>query len=105
DDKWLLTGGGDWTSDVPGELIAWELATGRVRARLDGHRLAVWTAALAPNARRFPTTCSSGDVKLWDAETLTELRTLKHSSWTRALAFAPNGKALAGGRGDQRTRP
>jgi WD40 repeat protein len=104
DDKWLLTGGGDWTSDAPGELIVWELATGRVRAKLEGHRLAVWTIAFTPDGRRFATSCSSGTVKLWDLETLDELQTLQHPTWTRALAFSPDGGTLAVGLGDSSIR-
>lgn len=104
DGKWLLTGGGEWTSDARGELIVWELATGRVRSKLDGHRLAVWTIAFTPDGRRFATSCSSGEVKVWDLETLGELTTLPHETWIRALAFSPDGKTLAVGVGDGSVR-
>lgn len=100
DDKWLITGGGDWASDARGELIVWDLAAGEVRARLDGHRLAIWTIAFSPDGRLFATSSSSGDVKVWDLETLAELQNLRHSMWTRALAFSPDGGTLAVGQGD-----
>jgi WD40 repeat protein len=104
DDRWLLTGGGDWTSDARGELIVWELATGRVRAKLDGHRLAVWAVEFTPDGKRFAASCSSGEAKVWDSETLQEVTTLKHKTWTRGLDFSPDGKTLAVGQGDGSVR-
>lgn len=104
DGKWLLTGGGDWTSDAKGELIVWELATGRVHRKLEGHRLAVWTIALSPDGRRFATSCSSGDVKIWDLETFAEIANLSHESWTRGLDYSPDGKTIAVGIGDGSVR-
>ncbi len=104
DGKWLLTGGGNWTSDARGELIVWELATGRVHARLDNHRLAIWKIVFTPDGTKFATSSSSGAVKIWDAKTFTEERTLQHSTWVRGLAFSSDGKSLAVGRGDGAVR-
>lgn len=100
DGQTLLTGGGDWTSDVRGELVVWDLPTGRVRARLDGHRLAIWSIAFTPDQQRFLTSCSSGEVKIWDLKTLKEVMTLPHSKWVRGLGISPDGKTLAVGVGD-----
>ena len=103
DGRWLVTGGGDWTSDAPGELVVTELATGRVHSRLPGNRLALWSIVFKPDGRHFATTCSSGEVKIWDFETQREIRNLPHATWTRGLAFSPDGKSLAVGLGDGST--
>jgi WD40 repeat protein len=98
--KWLITGGGHWLTGDPGELIVWERTTGRVHARLKGHKLAVWTIVYTPDGKRFATSDSSGAVKIWNAKTFAEERTLQHETWVRALAMSPDGSTLAVGRGD-----
>ncbi|HVX11023.1 MAG TPA: WD40 repeat domain-containing protein [Pirellulales bacterium] len=104
DEKWLVTGGGNWTTGDPGELIVWERQTGRVRARLAGHRLAVWSIVFMPDGERFFSSDSAGAVKVWNVETLAEERTLQHASWIRPLALSPDGGTLAVGRGDGSVR-
>lgn len=104
DEKWLITGGGNWTTGDPGELLVWEWQTGRVRARLAGHKLAVWAIAFMPDGERFFASDSSGAVKVWNMETLEEERTLQHSTWLRPLALSPDGTTLAVGRGDGSVR-
>lgn len=104
DGKWLITGGGNWTTGDPGELIVWELKTGRVHARVQGHKLAVWTIVFTPDGERFASSDSSGAVKVWNLETLEEERTLQHSMWVRPLAMSPDGTTLAVGRGDGSVR-
>lgn len=104
DRKWLLTGGGNWTTGDPGELLVWDRKTRRVHARLAGHKLAVWTIVFTPDGKRFLSSDSSGAVKVWNAETLTEERTLQHATWVRPLAISPDGRTLAVGRGDGAVR-
>jgi WD40 repeat protein len=100
DGKWLITGGGNWTTGDPGELLVWEWPTGRVHARLDGHRLAVWSIVFLADGKRFAASDSSGAVKIWNVETLAEERTLQHPTWLRPLAIFPDGGTLAVGQGD-----
>ncbi|HWB12619.1 MAG TPA: WD40 repeat domain-containing protein [Pirellulales bacterium] len=100
DGKWLLTGGGNWTTGDPGELFVWEWPAGRVRARLGGHRLAVWSIVFLVDGKRFAASDSSGAVKIWNVETLAEERTLQHPTWLRPLAVSPDGETLAVGQGD-----
>lgn len=104
DGKWLLTGGGNWTTGDPGELLVWERKTGRVHARLAGHKLAVWAIVVAPDGKRFFSSDSSGAVKVWNFDKLEEERTLRHSTWLRPLALSPDGATLAVGRGDGSVR-
>jgi WD40 repeat protein len=100
DGVWLVTGGGNWTTGDPGELLVWELAAGRLHARVEGHKLAVWTIVFTRDGKRFLSSDSSGAVKIWNSETLEEERTLQHSTWIRPLALSPDGDTLAVGRGD-----
>ncbi|HJT30516.1 MAG TPA: WD40 repeat domain-containing protein [Pirellulales bacterium] len=100
DETWLITGGGNWTTGDPGELLVWRRATGQVHARLAGHRLAVWSVLFLPDGKRFVASDSSGAVKVWNLETLQEERTLQHAAWVRPLALSRDGQTLAVGRGD-----
>lgn len=100
DETWLITGGGNWTTGDPGELLVWRRSTGQVYARLAGHRLAVWSVLFLPDGKRFVASDSSGAVKVWNLEALQEERTLSHGTWVRPLALSPDGQTLAVGRGD-----
>ena len=104
DGKWLITGGGNWTTGDPGELIVWELDSGRVRGKVEGHRLAVWSIVFTADGKHFASSDSSGAVKIWSTKTLEEVRTLQHSTWVRPLAMSPDGSTLAVGRGDGSVR-
>jgi WD40 repeat protein len=100
DQKWLITGGGHWAKGDPGELIVWDLAKRQFKATLPGHTLTVWSIMFTPDGKYFATSDSAGDVKIWNTETLQEVRTLKHQTWVRPMAMSPDGKTLAVGRGD-----
>jgi WD40 repeat protein/serine/threonine protein kinase len=54
-------------------------------------------AALTPNGRQLVTGDGGGKVRLWNAETLEEIDTLRDDpeSHVRSVAVAPNGKTLA----------
>lgn len=104
DEKWLITGGGDWTTGDPGELIAWNLPERSPRARLPGHELAVWSIVFTPDGKQFATSDSKGAVRIWNTESLMQERTLQHSTWVRPLAMSPDGSTLAVGRGDGSVR-
>lgn len=104
DGRQLITGGGDWTTGDPGELLVWDFPAGRLRARVAGHKLAVWSIVFTRDGESFAASDSSGAVKLWNAGTLKEERTLQHSTWVRGLALSPDGQTLAVGRGDGAVR-
>jgi WD40 repeat protein/serine/threonine protein kinase len=108
DGKTLYTGGRDKLIKV------WDLATGRVRATLSGHTEPVAVLALSPNGKvlasgsggpedrlgRRSWRSQPGELILWDAGTLTPLKTAPlKPGWVGGLAFTADGKSLAVGIG------
>jgi WD domain, G-beta repeat len=65
------------------------------------HNDAIFSVAFSPDGKRLAAGSHDGTVKLWDASTGEELRTLKgHSDSVRSVAFSPDGKRLATGSHD-----
>jgi internalin A len=77
--------------DGPGEVKLWDVATGKERWSVKGHRSRVWSMAFSADGKTLAT--SSETVKLWDVATGKEKMELP-VAYT-ALAFAPDGKTLA----------
>lgn len=64
-----------------------------------GHSDAVYSVAVSPDGKMLATGSFDKSIKLWDATTGTELRTLAgkngHTNLVLGVAFAPDGSALA----------
>jgi hypothetical protein len=86
----------------------WEVATGKERATLKGHKLQVLYAAFTPDGRVLATTSGEaespitdtnekpGEIKLWDPFTGEELASLRgHNFRVWSVVFAPDGKTMA----------
>jgi hypothetical protein len=101
DGKTLAGGTGGDRTDEPGEVRLWDLASGRLRATLQGHRAEVKALAFTPDGRFLasasdaPRPGEGGSVKFWDAATLDELKPLACPSGVDALAYSADGHALA----------
>jgi WD40 repeat protein len=75
------------------------------QSRLRGHRGAVTTVTFSPDDRLLASGSADKTVKLWDAATGKEVRSLEgHTGRVTALAFAPDGKRLATASADQTVR-
>ena len=61
-----------------------------------GHDNGVWSASYSPDGQRIVTASFDRTAKVWDAETGTELTTLKgHDGWVMSVVFRPDGKRIA----------
>jgi hypothetical protein len=84
------------------EVVMWDVATGRRRAVLTGHRQPVGGIAFSPDNRLLATACDDGRVRFFDVATAEEVTTF---DWRIgrlfSVAFAPDGlTAAAGGKAD-----
>jgi WD40 repeat protein len=72
---------------------------------LVGHNAAVWHVCFCPDGKRLASGSYDGTVKVWDANSGLNLRTLKgHTSGVTGIAFSPEGRRLAGGSEDGTVR-
>jgi WD40 repeat protein len=95
DGKLFLTGHG---ADEPslfahGHIKVWDGKSGKQLARLKARYGPVETLAFAPDGKTFA--AGGATLKIWDVESRKPLRELPQKHRTLALAYAPDGKALA----------
>jgi WD40 repeat protein len=92
DGKMLLGAGTDGTVQV------WELATGKVVARLERVNNAM---AISPDGKTVASAGADGSVRLWDLATGKDLRRFRgHLGPVTSLAWSADGKTLASGSED-----
>src|SRR5262245_30599575 len=80
------------------QILIWDLATGKLRHRLEGQPFKVAALAFSPDSATLAS--GSGDklVRLWDAATGRPRQSLAgHGGWVCTIAFSPDGKTLASG--------
>jgi WD40 repeat protein len=81
--------------------------TGRLYAQnievyLQGHTGAVNAAVYSPDGKKVATASGDNTIKIWDAESGNELRTLTgHSESVRSLAISPDGRQIVSGSNDK----
>jgi WD40 repeat protein/serine/threonine protein kinase len=65
---------------------------------LRGHQSRVFALSWEPSGQRLASAAGDGTVKVWDASTGTDLRTLRgHTAEVWAVAWSPDGRRLASG--------
>ncbi len=73
----------------------WDVATGRLLVRLDGHDGAVKTVAYSPDGKALATGGADNTTRLWDAATGKELRKFDGpTTVVESVVFSPDGKLL-----------
>ncbi len=86
----------------------WRLAKRQFRGSdvtFYGHTSSVNSVCFSPNGERIATGSRDGTVKLWDAATGEQLRTLKgHKAWVTSVCVSPDGGWIASGSGDRTVR-
>jgi WD40 repeat protein len=95
DGRTLATGGGDFDSPKRrGEGQLWDVAGGRLLARLQGHGREVMAVAFSPDGRTVATGSRDGSARLWEAATGRPGPVLAHRDWVTAVAFSPDGRRV-----------
>jgi WD40 repeat protein/serine/threonine protein kinase/tetratricopeptide (TPR) repeat protein len=91
----------DGTTVVSGYTDAsvrvWDVATGKERAALLGHKRRVWRVAISPDGQTLASGSLDNTVRLWDLANSALLATLTVGDSVRSVAFSPDGKTLAVG--------
>jgi WD40 repeat protein len=97
DGKTLVSGGGDWGNTAKsGEVIAWDLETGKQRWSAAGDFGGIWSVAFAPDSKTLAGACLDGTVLLWEAGSGKSLAVLQgHTDRVIWLAYTPSGRTLA----------
>jgi len=73
----------------------------RLITTLSGHSSWVNSVTFSPDGQLLASGSGNSTIKLWDMETMKELRILKgHSADIRSVAFSPDGQILASGSND-----
>ncbi|MCB8979404.1 MAG: protein kinase [Ardenticatenaceae bacterium] len=93
-----------WSGSDNGDILIWDVATGEIRQRLNGHTAAVTELAIHPNGKWILSASVDQTLILWDATTGTRLRQFHgHTHPVSSVAFSADGRfALSGGEPDLR---
>jgi WD40 repeat protein len=84
--------------------MVWDVATGRERLVLRGHRGGINAVAYNRDGTRLATGGEGGLVKIWEARSGQDLLSLEGNAFrVSSLAFSPDGRHLAAG-GDRELR-
>lgn len=99
DGKLLAAAGG--APGRKGEVKLWN-ADNTLKATISGHSDCIYSVAISPDGKTIATASYDKLIKLWDAETGKEIRTLKdHIDAIYSIAFTPDGKRLVSGAADR----
>jgi WD40 repeat protein len=107
DGRWLAGACGDYQAkNDTGEVIIWDIGTGKEVFVLKGHSGCVWDVTFSPDGKRLASAGGfaegqihmrgPGEIKIWDVATGQELLTLRgHSKAVFGVAHSPDDNSLA----------
>jgi WD40 repeat protein/uncharacterized caspase-like protein len=91
----------DMKFEAIGQVVLWDVATGRELGALKGHGKGVTQVTFSRDGRLLASSSSDNTIRIWDVATQRELRTMSgHTANIDSLAFSPDGKLLASAGGD-----
>ncbi len=98
DSSRLVTVGGGSLRYRPGDVLVWDVVSGKRVASLSGHGSHVWAVAMQKKAARGATSDYSGRIIVWDFVTGKAVKQLDHfQAWVACLAYGPDDRQLAAG--------
>ncbi|KAG2360098.1 WD40-repeat-containing domain protein [Suillus spraguei] len=95
------------TASYDGMLRLWDLKTGVVLKKMEGHRSRVRALAISPDGNWIASGDESGVLIVWDGKTgepLNQAIEKAHDGWIFSLDFSSNSMALASGSSDTTTK-
>jgi WD40 repeat protein len=104
DGRYALSAGGDIQSGpvLPGDnsIILWDLVTGEISRRFEGHDATVWSLAFSPDGKLAASGSQDQSVILWDVESGEQVQRWEDlGENVMGLAFTPDGETLLAGIG------
>jgi eukaryotic-like serine/threonine-protein kinase len=89
------------TASKPGELLLWNIETGKLIRKVTGHAGPLTGVSYHPNGNLIATSSWDRTIRLWDAPT-GDLRSslMGHHDWVLHVAFSPDGGRIASGGAD-----
>ncbi len=99
----LVSGGGDWHQNTPGELRIWNTSTWKATHELKAHQDLIFQVAVSPDNRVVASCSRDGTILTWEMATGKMIHKLHgHPDAVRCIAFTKDGKRLySGGFDDQ----
>lgn len=86
-------------------VSVWDIATGKLAKKLEGHTAPITALAWAVNNKTLASASADKTVRVWDAQKGELLKKLEgHTAGVAVLSWAPNGKQLASGSHDKSVR-
>lgn len=86
---------------ISGEMILWDVESGRSASRFEGHTDWVWSVAYSPDGSRVLSGSLDGTMILWDVESGEIVRQFEgHSDSIQSVAFSPDGTQMLSGSTD-----
>ncbi|HEX3152349.1 MAG TPA: hypothetical protein VHR66_30020 [Gemmataceae bacterium] len=99
----LVSGGGNYSEAVPGELYVWDTATWKTVHALAAHEQMIYDVAVSPDNKRIATASQDHTVRTWDMASGAEEHVLRmHAAAVACVAFSKDGKQLYSGGFDGR---
>lgn len=84
--------------DSLNDILIWDVQTGQLRQRLEGHRNTVRDLAISPEKGLLASSSNDRTIKIWQTSSGRQLHTLSgHRDQVLAVAFSPDGRYLVSG--------